>query len=874
MKSLFLFFSLLIVFFLLLTFSCAREAMPLGGPKDTIPPKIIKSYPYAYQTNFNDNKIVIKFNEFFGLKNIQNEFFVSPPLPSMPKFTIKGKKLIVKLKQQLNDSTTYTFEFGNSIVDYTEGNVLKNFKLVFSTYNQIDSLLIKGQVIDAENGKPLENIYIMLYDKNSPDSIVYYDIPLYITLSDKNGQFQIEGLKKDCYKLVALNDLNRNFIYDGIENQIGFLDSLICVEAIVDTEQVFLKAGTVIYDSAKAKVIDTLKNDTSFRKTIVKYFPENLKIRVFVEHTRPQQIVATKRPYPYLCIIRFNYPLHENYYEIKPLKGNREDYIFYYNKQSDSLEIWIKNKRLTRLDTLNFVVSFLTPKKQGNVQKFDTISFFKPINEQTYFSIEALNNEIDPFDSLILVSNIYLLDYDSLKFHLSQVIDTSVFSPKNVSIKLIRTEPDEINIFVSQPLLARYKLWINNKLIDSQLIKFSLDLTQLTVQVPEQFVYLDTINIKLFYWLKRFYDYEEFHSLSESLVLTRQHLINYRRITWDSIILVFAKPVRQLEIEPKNLNWSLINSFTVSIKLDSPSDTVKLKLKILDFERLGAEPIYFVKEITLPYKWKPNKIKTVARLNRSRVIVIFEREPQGIFLINTIDPNVEGSKNSFVLKRDTLFIDFKSKKFKSLKVNKIIIGHIDFNKTNKVKLFDTVDAEIGVNPLLKKTIIFKPQKFNIKTVKDNPFELCVTSNFLPRKKYKFFIMPNSLKAIASISNDSVFTIDFSITENKAFGNLSIKFTDASLYFINSALIMELLDEKDEVVYKFFVDTNFIKLNNLKPGDYKLKIIFDKNRNRRWDTGNYLLRIQPEKTVIFSKKISIKANWEIEEIISLKTLEKM
>jgi hypothetical protein len=51
---------------------------------------------------------------------------------------------------------------------------------------------------------------------------------------------------------------------------------------------------------------------------------------------------------------------------------------------------------------------------------------------------------------------------------------------------------------------------------------------------------------------------------------------------------------------------------------------------------------------------------------------------------------------------------------------------------------------------------------------------------------------------------------------------------------------------------------------LNPGKYTARIILDSNRNGRWDTGRYLKGLQPEKVLIFSKDINLKANWEVEE----------
>ena len=79
-------------------------------------------------------------------------------------------------------------------------------------------------------------------------------------------------------------------------------------------------------------------------------------------------------------------------------------------------------------------------------------------------------------------------------------------------------------------------------------------------------------------------------------------------------------------------------------------------------------------------------------------------------------------------------------------------------------------------------------------------------------------------------------------------------------------IIQLLEENGERVLKEILISNSttLKFDNLNPGKYKIKAIEDKNNNSKWDTGNYLKKIQPEKVYYFDKEINIRANWDVEE----------
>src|ERR1044071_5786669 len=152
MKRISLFF-LLILFILkieVLTTGCANIIPPSGGPRDSLPPVLIKATPVDSARNFTGNRITFTFDEFVDLQNVYQNLIVSPIPKSLPDVEQKLKTITVRLKDTLEPNTTYSLNFGNAIKDYNEGNVLKNFTYIFSTGNTIDSLELKGKVILAE----------------------------------------------------------------------------------------------------------------------------------------------------------------------------------------------------------------------------------------------------------------------------------------------------------------------------------------------------------------------------------------------------------------------------------------------------------------------------------------------------------------------------------------------------------------------------------------------------------------------------------------------------------------------------------------------------------------------------------------------------
>ena len=206
--------------------SCANIVSPTGGPKDITPPVILKSNPANFSYSVNPKLIKIDFDEFIVLKDIASQVIISPFVKNSPEIKTKGKSIIIDIKDTLKPDFTYSITFGNSITDNNEGNILKNYRYVFSTGNAIDTLVVKGIIKNALSLKAEKNIYCFLYN-NIYDSVPYKETPTYITQTNETGEFLFTNIKSGSYKIFALNDLNTNFLFDQPNEQIGFIDSLI-----------------------------------------------------------------------------------------------------------------------------------------------------------------------------------------------------------------------------------------------------------------------------------------------------------------------------------------------------------------------------------------------------------------------------------------------------------------------------------------------------------------------------------------------------------------------------------------------------------------------------------------------------------------------
>lgn len=212
--------------------SCAKRGGIYGGPMDTIPPVFLGSEPKNLTTNFTANEIKLRFDEYVRIKDVNKQVFVSPPTATRPSITPGNatRELTIRFSDTLKENTTYTINFGSSIQDNNEGNPLQDFKYVFSTGPDIDTLTVVGRIKDALERKPDNFVTLILYaaDENFSDSLVYKQKPLYITNTlDSLKTFAIDFVKEGNYHLYALKDKNNNYQYDPKTDKIGFLKSSI-----------------------------------------------------------------------------------------------------------------------------------------------------------------------------------------------------------------------------------------------------------------------------------------------------------------------------------------------------------------------------------------------------------------------------------------------------------------------------------------------------------------------------------------------------------------------------------------------------------------------------------------------------------------------
>ena len=235
------FFALITVLFcaVLLNLGCANRQLPQGGPRDHDPPKLLKATPPNMTRNFKAKVIELDFDEFFKLQNAYTEISMSPTPAKLPEYKPSGKKLIINLRDTLEKNTTYVINFGKAIADVNESNVLKNFTYVFSTGIHIDSLSLSGKVINNQTQEREKDATVMLFTLKQDSLLFGKKRPTVFTTTDSAGNFTLNNLHPDDYRIYALKEDKPNKIYDNDKELIAFLKKPIHLSK--DTENVQLR---------------------------------------------------------------------------------------------------------------------------------------------------------------------------------------------------------------------------------------------------------------------------------------------------------------------------------------------------------------------------------------------------------------------------------------------------------------------------------------------------------------------------------------------------------------------------------------------------------------------------------------------------------
>jgi hypothetical protein len=198
----------------------------------------------------------------------------------------------------------------------------------------------------------------------------------------------------------------------------------------------------------------------------------------------------------------------------------------------------------------------------------------------------------------------------------------------------------------------------------------------------------------------------------------------------------------------------------------------------------------------------------------------------------------------------------------NLEGNKLdILGDFTFTFENKLASFDSaklIFADEQYNPI--RNYLLLPDSTGRK--------LTVKHSWTPDRKYKFIIQRDFAKDTAGNFVAPTDTLDFQAKNESDYGALTIR--TRNLDTSAGPILLFYQNEALEFTLPLRAERQSIRL--VRPAEYDLRVLYDRNRNGRWDTGNYWEKRQPERVVGRKQKLNLRANWDNELEIDLRELQ--
>lgn len=409
--------------------SCARVGSPIGGPKDTLAPKFLSSNIDTTRVNVKRDikELRIDFDEYITLKDINKNLIISPPIKNIKRIlpsNIANKYLIIQWSDTLQANTTYNFNFGNSIVDNSESNILRYFNFAFSTGDKLDDLYISGEVKDAlairKQNSSENKLVVGLYQLK--DTINYRQKPYYITKVDDDGYYELNYLSPGKYKIVAFDDENENSIFDAGKEKIGFRKDTVNVEKSISGLDLKL------YPSKKALKYDQMKEIPGGILMTFEGNPTDVKVLSINE--KLQDIKVSHRP------------------------------------KSDSVRIWFDavKSEVGQTVTENLKFSYDADNKK------DTVSVFYKYNAKNAMDISNEVSGMLPPKTDFRISSNYIIDKISPE---KWTLKSDSLTTQDFTAKISKTNPYQIEIASDFIAGKKYQLTIPKETVSSYFTKNS-----------------------------------------------------------------------------------------------------------------------------------------------------------------------------------------------------------------------------------------------------------------------------------------------------------------------------------------------------------------------------------------------------------------
>ena len=400
-----------------LIIGCANQKPPGGGEEDKIPPKLVFQAPKNNSLNFNGKSLILEFDEYVDKRSLQEAFHISPPYKGDVSFEWSGKEVEIVFEKPLwksDPNKTFVVTINSTLTDIRGNKLTTPLSFAFSTGSKIDMAGISGRVFNNDE-KPVA-IFAYKIGLKEAEYDPTKNLADYITETSADGTYSLTNLSPGIYRVIAIDDEDRNMFYTSGRENFGILPADISLEdsAQIKSSNFFLK------EISASSIKDSDVNVSDF-------FKDSLDI-IYSSVENDSRIVLPGQSI-FLFFNKYK-PSRENFvnsFSIKDDIGNTERIV--YNWRNDSLVEIISPNNLAY--NKEYIIAFKTNITKDSVYnyylKFRTVSSnsFGEVNGLIRKPVDAVQENLPVYINL---SSIEIKP--AIKYSFS--VSDTVFSLKNI----------------------------------------------------------------------------------------------------------------------------------------------------------------------------------------------------------------------------------------------------------------------------------------------------------------------------------------------------------------------------------------------------------------------------------------------------------
>jgi uncharacterized protein (DUF2141 family) len=269
--------------------------------------------------------------------------------------------------------------------------------------------------------------------------------------------------------------------------------------------------------------------------------------------------------------------------------------------------------------------------------------------------------------------------------------------------------------------------------------------------------------------------------------------------------------------------------------------------------------------LTMGYEGNPKAIEVLLK-NGNEIIPTLVTQLPDKDSVNVWFQPVKADSLQFSVSKEKFNKDFsvkiKSQALDSLKITAEQSGVLEFRSTFTLK---------STTPLVqfdatKMSLRNKDSVLVVFTNEYDAFEQNLKINFkkAPSEQYTFELLPGALIDFFEKANDTL-SFKMATKSTSDYGNLTLNLKNIKQF----PIIVELTDAKGKVLATEYSENNAtIVFEGLEPNKFMLRVIYDDNKNKVWDAGNYLGKRQSETVIYFPSALDVRANWDVNQDFDL------